>query len=885
MTLPPLPAAHVPRPRLLQLLPAAPGDVAAITAPAGWGKTTLLAEWARQWPGSIAWIALDARHRNGGLLLDALLRSLRAAGVAPPRAAGLVADTTRPVAERAALLAQRVRLRAGKPLALIVDDAHLTDAGDAGAVLAAFLKSLRGIACVIAARERPACLDAREFVYGRVRELGWRELALNGEEITQLFAGVRTADDATFLAQAGARTAGWAAGLRLLRLHADRGPAGTALPDALLAGDEALAAFFADEVLASLSDEERRLLHDASVLDRLTPAACAAVLRSTAAWPLLCRLERRGSFVMAEDAARAALRMHALLRETLLHRLCHDAPQHAVRLHGRAARWHARQARMEPAIDHGLAALSIAQRARQAGAASRVADHTAALLEDAAGSLLPRGARDWFLERVDRIPEATLAARPYLAQIEAWVRRREAGCQSTAHIAADAPRAQHARCLLAVREVLRGARERHPEALRAAALAARAALPADDMWLRNTVVSALQVAYRFGGDPAVASAAIEEMQTLVQRTDRPQEAAQARIMLGVLCMMQGRLHAAEEALQHGLSLALSKLGDNAGLTGMAVQFLGYLRYEWNRLDEAAACLERAIRIAEPLGHRGILTGAWRVLALVRARTGDHDGSRAAVASLARIMETPDAAPIDHEWMDGVRAATALARAEYDTLPAWLARRAYDAAALAALPSALLHARMQECCVVAEAVLVLGRPTESLALARALERAAAEGERLGFRVCTLVLQAAALETLRSFAEANAALQCALRLAAPEGMVRAIADGPPALRSVLARHCANGTDNAFLEAVHAAAGTSPLNGSALTVREREVLVLLERGLSNKAMASELQLSLATIKTHLNHLYDKLDARSRTHALARARAAGWLRTEPEAASSPAL
>lgn len=854
---------HVPRDRLLRALPHAPA-VLLVCAPAGWGKTYFLDDWCARPGGAAVRVHMSTRHADAETFLETLARALSHARVCdwtPP-----IEPDGRPADARLRALLERVPAETS----IVLDDVHeIPDDGPAARLVETLLAAARRgtLRLVIATRTAPPCVRARDFVHGTAVRVGTAELAMDAAEVRAFFRETALADDDAFLTRAAARTEGWPAGLRALRHRALEQGATASLARATTARDD-LAAYFDEEIVAPLPALVRDTLSDVALLDRIDRDACDALGAGTAFAHLLA-LARDGLFV-AESSD--GLRLHPMLRDHLAHRLRATDPARAAERLDRIAHWHERSGRTLEAIEASTQACALAEDDIE------IAARAAARLEAGAAALIEAGRRDRFLSAGARMPRAALAGRPYLARLLHWANAELDAPRVV--IPADAPRAREARCMDCLIEASRALREGRIADVASAALAARDHVPQGDAFLRNCVVAVLQAAFRFGGDPAVGEAAVDEAARIAEDVRRPAAAVQAGAMLGILQIMHGRLFAAEEALRRALAIADARLDPGAPARGLAHQFLGYVLHAWDRLDEAAAELERARAIAEPIAHAGILTGTLRVLATVRHQQGDEAAAQHALSALVAFMDRPDTSSRNREWLDGVRAAHAITTGESAGLGAWLARRGYVPAEIAALPAPHLHARLQEYTTLGQALLLLQRFDEAAALGEALSRVAAAAGRIGFFVITASVRASACEALGMRADADRALADALRRAAPEHMVRAVADTPGPLAAVVARARPNGVPLAFLENVRRRTerDASP---AGLTERERAVLILLAGGHSNKGLARTLGISVSTVKTHLHHAFRKLGARSRTHALARARDLGLLGHAPDPAA----
>lgn len=473
---------------------------------------------------------------------------------------------------------------------------------------------------------------------------------------------------------------------------------------------------------------------------------------------------------------------------------------------------------------------------------------------------------------------------PLLGRLRIWLLERPLGpgraaaaLRAAPPVDPDDPSAAEVLCLdqaLLAGEALESDR---PEELVAHALEARRLLPDRSPFLQLVVVSILQAAYRLTADVALGNTALEVAGRLADRTDAAVLAVQARALRGNIRLLQGRFHEADEEL--GAALDLARAGSGAGAAGslsaegperaMALQFRAYVRYEWNRLDEAAEMLVEAAAAGERMGSRGVRSGCYRMLARVelsRSRPEEAEGW------LRRLEELVDgrASLRNREWMQGVRAGFAAATGDLRAADGWIRARGYRVGDLSEAGSAHLLGRLQELATLLDVLLALDRPDEAAMLACSIGSTARAAGRRWFAVRAGAVEAAATERLGDAARADRALAAALAEGREEAFVRVYADlGPPllpALRRLADRDPTSGHLGRILAATEATASWRAPR-PVLTPRELEVLGLLARGLSNKLIARRLDVSLATVKTHLHHLYHKLQVSSRTQAVKQA------------------
>jgi len=385
-----------------RLLGAAGVRVVLLAAGAGFGKTTLLAQWAERDGRPFAWVSLDAADDDPAALLADVTEALGAAG-----RRGSAAVTA-----------------ASRPFVLVLDDLHVLRAPESLALVSELADRLpAGSQLAIAGRCEPALPLARWCVRGDLLRIGAEQLAMGPAEAGDLL-GADLDVPAGELDALVRRTEGWAAGLRMagIRLREQRA-AGRAGPG--FAGHDRLVAdYLRDEVLGPLGPEATRFLVDTSPLDRLSGPLCDAVLGRRGSAATLRSLERSNLFVRPVDGAAGWYRCHPLLSDMLRVELHLHDPALEVELHRRASRWHEAAGDPAEAIRH----------ARAAGDAARVGDLVWA-------GLLPRlwrgerGAIEGWLADLD---EAAIAAHPALALAAAWCRLERGdvpGCRRWAAIA------------------------------------------------------------------------------------------------------------------------------------------------------------------------------------------------------------------------------------------------------------------------------------------------------------------------------------------------------------------------------------------------------------------------------------------------------------------
>ena len=355
---PSVPAAAIDRSRLTRRVALPDRPVTVVVAPAGFGKSTLLAQWSADATGAVpvAFAGLDASDDDPAAFWATLLSGLRRAGCEmsgrvpkSPQVAGAGIWRT--------LVPSVINdLAGGGPGVLLIDDYHHVSDKSIHTGVRFLLDNVpSGIRIVVASRREPPLGLARLRASGRLEEIRAADLALDISECAALVeaaSGVSLRQsDAESLQR---RTEGWPAGLQLaalsLRGHDD--PAGFIRG---FAGDHRhVADYLTSEVVGQLSADLRLFLLRCSVLGRLSPALCNAVTGGQDAANLLVEAEEAGLFLVPLDMQRRWFRLHRLFADWLLHRLEVEAPDEVAVLHRRAAAWYLDQGMIDDAIEHLL---------------------------------------------------------------------------------------------------------------------------------------------------------------------------------------------------------------------------------------------------------------------------------------------------------------------------------------------------------------------------------------------------------------------------------------------------------------------------------------------------------------------------------------------------
>jgi LuxR family maltose regulon positive regulatory protein len=407
---------------------------------------------------------------------------------------------------------------------------------------------------------------------------------------------------------------------------------------------------------------------------------------------------------------------------------------------------------------------------------------------------------------------------------------------------------------------------------------ALALLPAENLVVRAIVAQNLGVAYHWSGDPAAAIRALTDAVALSRAAGQSFQTLTAMAILGRAYEMQAALRQAMETYQEALKLGCGADRRPAPFACMAYVGMAGVLYEWNDLDAAKEYALEGVRLSKLGGFIAYQVFGHALLARVCEAQGDRDSALKNIEQAERLGQESDYALVTALATE-LRVRLWLAQDNLMTAARWAQERQPQ-------PADELDAASEiEQTAVARTLVVQNRPDEALSLLASLLQAAQAAGRTAHVIKVRALQALAFQAKGDDVRALPALEHALSLTAPEGYVRTFADeGEPMARLLTKilearrkgrRAPAEGIAPEYVSRLLVAFDRHPQASPAaqplvepLTEREIEVLRLVAGGLSNREIACELVVAVSTVKTHINHIYGKLDVRSRTQAVAQAR-----------------
>lgn len=892
---PPLRPDRVPRPRLtVSLNRALTHKLTLVTAPAGFGKTTLLREWLDTWGGPAAWLSLDEQDNSPDRFLVYLIHALRRLD---PEL-GTTSLALLEAAHQAQLSTVMTHLANDlaalpDPRLIVLDDYHLIEEPAIHTALEFLIAhGSPPLHLIIAGRSQPPLSLARLRGQGQLLELTSADLRFTSVEVETFLKDVMRLElspaDRSALEM---RTEGWIAGVQLAGLSLQAQADQATFMASFSGTDRYVGDYLFEEVLRHQPAEVRHFLLATAIVDSLCSGLGDALLADTGSQAMLERLDERQLFIVPLDNQRRWYRYHHLFGELLRHRLSQTNPDQVPVLHRRASLWFEQQGRLDDAIRHGLAA--------------RDFERTAGLIEAAFAH------SDWVHRDMHRLlawfevlPDPVTRTRPRLALAYAWLLfeifadrwdRIEAQLRQvedflTSPDAGVSFSEQDIAPLLAQVDLLRANQARQAgEPARVIVLCQQALdrLPDGEAYLRSGIIAHLASAYEDLGQMAQAGRIYTDSLRLCRAANNVDGLLFAAARLIEALTIGGQLRQAEAVFDQLHTYTTARTGPDMGLVFITI---GQVYYEQNRLEQAATYLEQGLERCRPFEawRAGVITGLIG-LARLRAAEGDHEQALALLADIEN--EAAPLTPREQSRLASVRVRLLLAQDHFSEAVRWARRSGLATIDDAVEPDyadeveqlTLVRLLLAQATLEAQGIQPAGLTPDPLNHANdlldRLHRAALAGGRLGRVIEIRVLQARLQAIQQTTGEALQHLAEALSLAEPEGYVRLFVDEDRSLYPLLTMLASKPQTAipidyvqtllaAFLPATRQSIPAAGLPGSTLTQRELKTLHLLATDLSIQAIAAEMTISVSSVRTYAKRIYSKLDAHSRAEAVYRAR-----------------
>ena len=822
-----------------------------ISAPPGYGKTSLAVEWLLGGELEYVWLALDEEDNDPARFLVYLVAALQGANEAIGADTQALLASPRPPAVETILTALINEIsRLGSLLILVVDDYHVLRLQPIHQLMAFLVEHQpECLHLVILSREDPPLPLHRLRARRQMLEIHQDELRFSAVESADFFYRLMGMDlgeqDIEALHQ---RTEGWITGLQLAALSLRNHPDAHEFVRSFSGSNRYVLDYLFEEVFQQQPEEVQSFLLATSILNSLTPALCDALTGDSDGRVQLEALEKTNVFIVPLDASRQWYRYQHLFADLLRHLLRLSAEPPEAALHLRASQWYWQNGHRREGVRHALAAADW--------------EYAVRLINECADALFKRGEIATLLNWFTRLPEQVVQASSELSLNYAWALMLSGQFETAEQNLQQAERlAGEDRTVLgeiAAAQVFLAQSLGNGERLIEKSHRALSLLPEDNLTQRGNVALGLGIAYWHIGHLDAAQQALEEALPACRGSGNLYGEVASRLFLARTLAVRGQLRQAFVEFE-----GLVQPAETIPILPLIYLDLGTLHYEWDDLDAAYSYLSQALESSQRSGNLEFQVIATMLQALLILAQGDADGALQTLERAGQMAQSGDVPGRTHARYTDLRVQFALRLGDLDT--------AHHLASQLA-PQGDCHP-FYRFLGLTEARLLLAtgqRRTSAELLAAAVEIARNNDWGYGL-VAALVLQAIAQESTSDGLEY---LQQALSLAQPHGYLRTFADVGDSLLPLLQEAAQRALMPAYIgQIVSAMKGTGPLVvGTAklvvpLSVRELEVLRLLVAGLSNREIAAKLVLSLGTVKTHVHNIYGKLGVSNRGQAIQRA------------------
>lgn len=852
-----------------------------IVAPAGFGKTTVIAEWARNTSLPVAWLSLERADRTPERFLSYVIYSLQQLFPQIGQTALAMLRGGQTVNEEAILFSLVNDLsEIQNDFTLVLDDYHTVDGTDVNAILQSILEHCPPQLHIAAtSRTMPGLSLIRQRALDQVVEINATDLRFNADEVHEFLKQMGTSLTPEQVERLNQSTEGWAVGLQLAGLALARQPFDWNIP----AGQTHIFDYLAEEVLRRESAEVQEFLKVSALFDRFSASVMDYVLRNThyvrtdSPTDILNHIERANLFLIPLDPSNTWFRYHALFTEFLRRQL---PPEQASQHYHEASLWFEENNLLDEAIHYATHAEDF--------------ERAASLLESHYLDMVQRGEQSALLEWLSTLPPELMESRPRLWLAKGWA--SIIGLNSTEALMC----AEKAEALTPPDETGNNSRLRgEAKSLRilTGIFAGKVAaadeiseafilLAEQDDLLHSLLHLNMGLHHVMLGNTALALDSFNEIVDISKPKNDILVTIVALVQIGEVRQVRGALGLAERTFQQVIQYASETLGKHTFLLGMPSVSYGELLREMNRFDEAIHHLEQGIAYCQVWQPVASMDGRI-ALARLKAATGNWNEAYDELERAIRIAEGSISV------LDDTFVAIQLVRLNLlqgNLLKAQQLIKTYD---LEKTNDGLFY--LWECTQLvllrAKTATLPTDPKPAPAILESLSTLIAESERRE-RVTPVieasVLKAYVYHAIADHANAIESLSHALTLGAQSGYVRIFTDEGKALLHLLEQyHNKLHAPHTYVDEItdllrkETANYQIPTNNltpelhplSPLTRRELDILQLLAAGKSNQEIAEERVLTLNTVKKHVGNILSKMGVANRTQAVMLAKKMGWM------------
>ncbi len=839
-----------------------------LSAPAGFGKTTLLSQWISQHRSCTAWLSLDKADADPVMFVQYLIAAL--CSVVPDigrEALGSLHSEPLPVDLIFASLVNEIA-ELPDTLLLVLDDYHLIENETIHTITRFLIEhSPPQFQLIIATRVDPPFPLAKWRVRNEINEVRIADLCFNRPEISLFLSRIVDLELSDHeISVLENRTEGWIAGLQLAALSLQkcgdipsfiRGFAGT---------DRHIVDYLAEEVLQRQPDHIQRFLLQTSVLDQMSSELCDYLTERNDSRKILTNLDNDNLFTIPLDNTRSWYRYHHLFADLLNQRLQQTDLGSLSHLHNRASKWYEKNNMVDSAIDHALVACDY--------------DRAAVLISNLSDTAWEFERKSRLIQWFEILPEEYIHERPNLCFFSAWVlveNGHPGAAETRLKIVEDLINSgskslstQELQGKIAAMRALMATSRGNAKEITRLSEQALELLPEEAPSWRTSSYCTLGVAQTIQGDLFSAISAFSQARKISGEAGIVHQYLKASFWLIVRLKYAGQMPRAFEICQE-IRTIVKENGTENSVAGGAVQMMhGDLLYELNQLDEAARSMREDLHIAETC-HDVAHTG-WCYYGLMRVLTAQNDisGAKEFIDRVEKLKISSDMLLWVSQLTESFKARVWLQKGEHSKVANWLVKNKINAQSQ---PPTALHEIGY--IILARYLIVNNTIDDALPLLDRLLQSQEKGGQILAQIETLLVKAQGLLKQGDVQQALQMTHQAILLAEPGGYIRVfVNEGQPVIDLLGKLLPEKNIPRQFVKKLltesqlskHVTVASNM--AEQLSEREIEVLRCIAAGLSSKKITEELFISMSTVKTHLRNIYSKLGVNSRTQALAEAR-----------------
>jgi LuxR family maltose regulon positive regulatory protein len=863
-----------------------------ISAPAGYGKSTLLSEWAASCAYPLGWVTLEAGDNDIERFITYLLSGVQAAGVSSNSVEVALGArfSLLPLSldVMMAILVNQLPMTVER-LVIVLDDYHHIDNQDIHNFISALLDHLPpNIHLIISTRTEPALQLARLRAKDQLNEITANDLRFTLEEARAFFEqvkGLRLTSEQIF--ELEARTEGWVTGLQLASLSLKDHEHPAELIETLAGTHRYILDYLMQEVFSDLPPWLQTFMLRISILERLSPELCDTVVGEldghgdsgmlNRSKEILEFIDTSNLFIVPLDSQRQWYRFHPLFADFLRDRVRTQSAGELSDLHRRAADWYEQHDLLSEAVEHCLAG----------GDVERAAD----LVQIQTRDLLARGEITTLNRWMGLLPDEVVQAHTRLALARAWALLMRAPL--TFYDTIDTLIQQIATSFgIQPQDVLSALAESEPGSERRAALgeftmlqafaqrdtrqvertiklfkAALQYLPESELLLRGFSLAGLASTYVRAGAIKPAEEAFSQAAQIALSAGSIFGYVSSTDWQATMQAEQGQLTLATATYRKAIEVLSSQGKRPLPLSGHV--YVGFARVllEWNDLEGALEYVQIGLQVGGLVGDIDALLKGYVIQARTLQALGKEQEAQQAIQEAERYALKTQNTGCVHE-AQAWKAYLALVAGNVQEAQRWAARRGFGSSKVQ------LEGTVDEIeqLTYARLLMVEGMASEALAIFETLINAQEQIGRMHALIESLSLQALCLRAMRRMDKALQVLARALMLAEPEGFARVFIEEGPPMAALLRLAGTQGHSPEYVRRLLEAFGEPHIHHETilepLSERELEVLSQMAEGLTNAEIASKMIIAQSTVKTHINRIYSKLGVSTRTQAIARAR-----------------